>query len=116
MMKLDSAGKPHPTGKFETLAADAVVLALGQSTDSRFLRKVPGVTFASDDTVLVGPDMMTGHPGIFAGGDMVPGEKSVTVSVGQGKRAARHIDAWLCGQHFERAAKHPLVAFDMRKS
>jgi formate dehydrogenase (NADP+) beta subunit len=113
MMELDAAGKPHPTGKFETLTADAVVLALGQSTDSHFLRKVPGITFATDNTVLVGPDMMTGHPGIFAGGDMVPGEKSVTVSVGQGKRAARHIDAWLRAQRFEPAAKHPLVAFDM---
>ncbi|HVY14094.1 MAG TPA: NAD(P)-binding protein [Rhodopila sp.] len=113
MMELDAAGKPHPTGKFETLTADAVVLALGQSPDSRFLRKVPGIAFTADDAVEVGPDMMTGHPGIFAGGDMVPGEKSVTVSVGHGKRAARHIDAWLRGQRFEPAAKHPLVSFDM---
>ncbi len=113
MMELDAEGKPHPTGKFETLTADAVVLALGQSTDSRFLRKVPGISFASDGSVLVGPDMMTGHPGIFAGGDMVPGEKSVTVSVGQGNRAARQIDAWLRGEQHEPAAKHPLVSFDM---
>jgi len=42
--------------------------------------------------------MMTGHPGIFAGGDMVAGERTVTVSVGHGKRAARHIDAWLRGE------------------
>ena len=32
--------------------------------------------------------MMTGHPGIFAGGDMVPAERTVTVAVGHGKRAA----------------------------
>ena len=113
MMELDAAEKPQPTGKFETLTADSVVLALGQSTDSRFLRKVPGLAFASDDFVEVGPDMMTGYPGIFAGGDMVPGEKSVTVSVGHGKRAARHIDAWLRGARFEPAAKHPLVSFEM---
>ena len=41
--------------------------------------------------------MMTGHPGIFAGGDMVPAERTVTVGVGHGKKAARHIDAWLRG-------------------
>ena len=41
--------------------------------------------------------MMTGHPGIFAGGDMVPSERTVTVAVGHGKKAARHIDAWLRG-------------------
>jgi len=38
---------------------------------------------------------MTGHPGIFAGGDMVPAERTVTVAIGHGKRAARSIDAFL---------------------
>ena len=41
--------------------------------------------------------MMTGCPGVFAGGDMVPSERTVTVGVGHGKRAAREIDAWLRG-------------------
>jgi len=53
--------------------------------------------------------MMTGRPGIFAGGDSVPGSQSVTQSVGHGKRAARHIDAWLRGARHEQAAKHPVV-------
>jgi formate dehydrogenase (NADP+) beta subunit len=44
--------------------------------------------------------MMTGHPGIFAGGDMVPSERTVTVAVGHGKKAARHINAWLKGQRY----------------
>jgi len=43
----------------------------------------------------VGPDLMTGHLGIFAGGDMVPSERTVTVAIGHGKKAARNIDAWL---------------------
>jgi 2-oxoacid:acceptor oxidoreductase delta subunit (pyruvate/2-ketoisovalerate family) len=42
--------------------------------------------------------MMTGHPGVFAGGDMVPAERNVTVGIGHGKKAARHIDAWLKGE------------------
>ena len=42
-------------------------------------------------------DMQTGHPGVFAGGDMVPYERTVTTAVGHGKKAARHIDAWLRG-------------------
>ena len=41
---------------------------------------------------------MTGCPGVFAGGDMVPSERTVTVGVGHGKKAARHIDAWLRGE------------------
>ena len=43
--------------------ADAVVLALGQETDSGFLRKIPGIEFAADGMVVVAPNMMTGHPG-----------------------------------------------------
>ena len=66
-----------------------------------------------DGVVQVGPDMMTGHPGIFAGGDMVPDERSVTVAVGHGKKAARHIDAWLRGTEYRPAPKHPIVSFEM---
>ena len=113
MMELDSNGRPHPTGRLDTLKADAIILALGQETDSRFLRNVPGLAFADDGAVRVGPDMMTGHPGIFAGGDMVPGEQSVTISVGHGKRAARHIDAWLREATFEHPPEHSIVTFSM---
>ncbi len=41
--------------------------------------------------------MMTGHPGVFAGGDMVPATRSVTVGIGHGKVAAANIDRWLRG-------------------
>lgn len=99
-MALDADGRPQPTGEFETLSADAVVLALGQATDAQFLRRLPGIAFTADGAIMVGPDMMTGEPGIFAGGDMVPGPQSVTHSVGQGKRAAHHIDAWLRGEDY----------------
>jgi Pyruvate/2-oxoacid:ferredoxin oxidoreductase delta subunit len=55
---------------------------------------------------------MTGCPGVFAGGDMVPAERTVTVGVGHGKKAARHIDAWLRGAELERRSKHDLATFD----
>ena len=93
-MALDAKGFPQPTGEFETLEADSLVLALGQDVDLSLLDGVPGLEIA-DGVVKVGPNMMTGHPGIFAGGDMVPSERTVTVAVGHGKKAARHIDAWL---------------------
>ena len=96
-MGISADGRPVPTGEFDTLQADSVVLALGQDTDSLFLRRVPGVEFKPDGTVIVGPDMMTGAPGIFAGGDMVPSERTVTVAVGHGKAAARTIDGYLRG-------------------
>jgi formate dehydrogenase (NADP+) beta subunit len=112
-MTLDADGHPQPTGQFETLSADAVVLALGQTTDSKFLRHVAGVAFGADGTVVVGANMMTGHAGLFAGGDAIAGERSVTISVGHGKRAARHIDAWLRDAVYEAPVKAPVVSFDM---
>jgi len=113
VMELDGRGRPQPTGRYETLTADAVVLALGQETDSGFLRSVPGIAFAADGAVEVDARMMTGHAGVFAGGDMVPGEQSVTVSVGHGKRAARSIDAWLRGAAEARRPRAPVVGFAM---
>ena len=97
-MELDAEGRPQPTGEFETLKADTVILALGQTTDITFLRKIPGIEFAADGTMIVGDDMQTGHPGIFAGGDVTPATRTVTNATGQGKHAARHIDAWLRGE------------------
>ena len=112
-MTLDAEGRPHPTGVRETLSADAIVLALGQETDSSFLRKVPGLEFAADGVIRVGPDLMTGHAGIFAGGDAVARERTVTVSVGQGKKAARHIDGYLRGHVYQPSRKHPIVSLPM---
>jgi 2-oxoacid:acceptor oxidoreductase delta subunit (pyruvate/2-ketoisovalerate family) len=109
-MKLDETGFPQPTGEFEELAADCLVLALGQNADLSVLEGVPGVRF-SDGVVEVGPDLMTGHAGIFAGGDMVPSERTVTVAIGHGKKAARHIDAWLRGQGSPAADRHAPVPF-----
>ena len=107
-MALDDKGMPQPTGEFETLEADSVVLALGQDVDLGLLDNVPGLKIEGG-TVQVGPNMMTGHPGIFAGGDMVPSERTVTVAVGHGKKAARHIDAWLRGEAYEPPPKHELA-------
>ncbi|HEX6827476.1 MAG TPA: NAD(P)-binding protein [Burkholderiales bacterium] len=110
-MALDEKGFPQPTGEFETLEADTVVLALGQDVDLSLLEGVPGLEIR-DGVVQVGRNMMTGHPGIFAGGDMVPCERTVTVGVGHGKKAARHIDAWLHGQEYTAAPKHEIATFD----
>ncbi len=113
VMELDEAGRPHPTGRLETLAADTLILAVGQDADTGFLRQLPGVEFKPDGTVVVSASMMTGSPGVFAGGDMVPAERTVTVGVGHGKKAARFIDGWLRGQESTPAAKHQLAGFGL---
>ena len=110
-MALDSKGFPQPTGEFETIEADSLVLALGQDVDLGLLEGVPGLE-VSDGVVKVGANMMTGHPGIFAGGDMVPAERNVTVAIGHGKAAAKHSDAWLGGDQYVAPAKHEVAAFE----
>jgi len=105
-------GRPVGTGKFETLEADSLILALGQDTDTGFLRKVPEIEFLPDYTVQVGDNMMTGCDGIFAGGDMVPSQRTVTIAVGHGKKAARFIDGYLRGQTVPQAVKNPPVGFE----
>ncbi|HQV97437.1 MAG TPA: NAD(P)-binding protein [Saprospiraceae bacterium] len=105
-------GKPIPTGKFETLEADAVILALGQETETDFMKAIPGIEFKPDGTVIVGKNMMTGHEGIFAGGDMVPGERTVTIATGHGKKAAKNIDAWLRNIEFNKPASNPVIKAD----
>ena len=112
IMELDEEGRAHGTGRFEKLAADTVILAVGQEADTGFLHAIPGMIF-DRDVVRVDPGtLMTNVPGIFAGGDMVPSERTVTVGVGHGKKAARCIDKWLNLDVAPRDPKHPLVHLD----
>ncbi len=110
-MELDETGFPQPTGELEELEADSLVLALGQECDLSLVEAAPDIE-VDDGVVSVGPNLMTGHPGVFAGGDMVPAERSVTVAIGHGKKAARNIDAWLRGTVYERPPKHELAEFE----
>ena len=110
-MALDDKGFPQPTGEFETLEADSLVLALGQDVDLSLLDSAPGIVI-ENGVVRVGPDMMTGRPGVFAGGDMAPSERTVTVAVGHGKKAARCVDAFLRGVAYAQPEKHGAASFE----
>jgi NADPH-dependent glutamate synthase beta subunit-like oxidoreductase len=109
-MTLDEQGFPQPTGEFEELEADSLVLALGQESDLSLLNDVPDLE-VEDGVVKVNAMMMTGHRGIFAGGDMVPAERTVTTGVGHGKKAARNIDAWLRSVEYVAHDKHEIVEY-----
>ena len=116
VMELDAKGSPKATGRTEVLKADTLVLALGQETESEFLKKVPGIVVTAEGTIQVDDKLMTGREGVFAGGDMIPFNKTVTTAVGHGKKAARHIDAYLSKRLFIRPAKHQAARFDMLKN
>jgi len=111
--KMIDAGErwPQPSGEFETIEADVVVQAVGQSVELDPLEKTPGL--AIDNGVLqVNTSMQTGVAGVFAGGDMVPSNRTVTISVGHGKKAARHIDAYLKGTQYVKGEKHEIASYE----
>jgi NADPH-dependent glutamate synthase beta subunit-like oxidoreductase len=110
-MELDETGFPQPTGELEELEADSLVLALGQETDLSLLDGVDGIEVV-DGVVKVDERMMTGRAGIFAGGDMVPAERTVTVGIGHGKLAARCVDSWLRGEAWAHPPRPDVIAFD----
>jgi len=112
IMKLDKDGRSVGTGEFETLPADTLILAVGQDAETDFLRKIPGLRFDSDVVSIDPVTMMTDVPGIFAGGDAVPSDRTVTIAVGHGKKAARQIDLWLNRLRDDSPPKHPVVGFD----
>ena len=114
-MELDESGFPQPTGEFETLEADSLILALGQEVDFSLLGNSADLDVA-DGTMSVDATMMTSHPGIFAGGDMVPADRTVTTGVGHGKKAARNIDAWLRSTAYENVKNTDVVTYEQLNS
>ena len=101
-MELDENGFPQPTGEFEELGADSVVMALGQESDLGLVERARDIEIEKG-VVQVDGQMMTGRRGVFAGGDMVPSERTVTVAIGHGKKAARYIDAFLRGTEYHKS-------------
>lgn len=110
-MELDENGFPQPTGEYEELGADSLIMALGQEADLSLIENAEGIEI-TDGVVKVNNQMMTGLEGVFAGGDMVPSERTVTVAIGHGKKAARYIDAYLRGSEYTPAAKHDDASID----
>ena len=111
-MVLDDNGKPQPTGEFDELSADSVVLAIGQNVDLSVVKKVEGLQLEKDAVTVDKDNMMTSVDGIFAAGDMVPGDRTVTAAIGMGKHAARGVNAYLKGTKYTRAQKHEDARFE----
>lgn len=110
-MKLDENGNPQPTGEYETVEADTVVLALGQNVDQSLINKIEGLDIEKG-IVKVDRFMRTSVPGIYAGGDMVPGDRNVTVAIGHGYKAAYGIDCYLNGIEPKEHVKKEIATFE----
>jgi NADPH-dependent glutamate synthase beta subunit-like oxidoreductase len=109
-MQLDK-GRITGTGVYETLEADALILATGQESDTAFLQNLSGISLKDDGTVQVDEGRRTGFPGVFAGGDMIGGERGTVIAIGHGRKAAKYIDAFLKGRDYEKPEQHGTAFF-----
>lgn len=111
-MELDENGKPQPTGQYEDLPSDAVVLALGQNVDKTALSKLENLEMEKDSVVVNQETKMTSIDGIFAAGDIATNDRTVTNAIGMGKNAARGVNAFLKGQVYKKPEKHEIAMFE----
>jgi heterodisulfide reductase subunit A-like polyferredoxin len=98
----DELGRFNPTyddGVRKTYDAGMVILAIGQSTETEFLRELPEVELLRGGWVKADPlSLATGLAGVFAGGDLVTGPKMAIDAVSQGIEAAESIKRYLEGR------------------
>lgn len=100
------------TGEFENIQADVLIMANRHESDSAFLRSLEGTVINQDGTVQIDAQRMTGFNGIFAGGDMLPGEnRSATIAIGHGKKAAKYMNGYLMNDAYQKPDKHPTAGF-----
>ncbi|MFY9464287.1 MAG: NAD(P)-binding protein [Sediminibacterium sp.] len=110
-MKVEK-GKAIGTGTFQNVDADVLIIANRQESDAGFLRNLEGIKINTDGTVVIDAQRMTGYTGIFAGGDMLPGEnRSSTIAIGHGKKAARYINSFLENSTYIKPDKHPTAGY-----
>lgn len=86
--------KPVPGSEF-VLDCDAVVVAIGTRANPLLTATCPELQLNKWGNIEVDANGMTSIPGIFAGGDIVRGAATVILAMGDGKRTAHAIDAYL---------------------
>jgi len=97
----DKTGRFNPQfaeGTEESLEADTVIMAIGQTADLTWVRPEDGIELTPRNTIKVDPGTLaTTAPGIYAGGDVSFGPRNAIEAVANGKKAAQSIHAYLAG-------------------
>ncbi|MDY6826650.1 MAG: FAD-dependent oxidoreductase [Bacillota bacterium] len=97
--ELDASGRRRPVpmdGSEFKLPVDTVIPAIGQIADLSFVDSESGLKISERGTLVVDRETMaTPVPGIFAGGDVVLGARTVIEAIASANRAAEAIDSYL---------------------
>ena len=97
----DSSGRAKPiaiAGSEYTLEIDACIVALGNDSNPLVTGTTPELTTTPRGNIIVDEHGATSMSGVFAGGDIVQGAATVILAMGDGRRAATGIDAYLKGK------------------
>ena len=96
--KPDKSGRarPIPTGEYETIEFDSVIVSIGQSPNPLIKQTNPEIETEPWGGIIINEDTtMTTKDGVFAGGDAVSGAATVILAMGAGKKAAKNIDKYI---------------------
>ena len=95
----DASGRRSPVpveGSEFVLDVDTVVVAVGNSSNPLIPATTEGLEVDRRGNIVVDPKTnMTSLPGVFAGGDIVLGAATVILAMGEGRKAAAGISAYL---------------------
>ncbi len=98
----DDSGRRRPVpvkGSEFVMEVDTVIVAIGNKPNPLVPRTTPELKVTKWGTVVTDPQtMQTSIAGVFAGGDIVSGAATVILAMGQGRIAARSMDAYLRGE------------------
>ena len=98
----DASGRRSPVaieGSEFTLDVDTVVVAVGNASNPLIPATTEGLEVNKRGNIVVNPETnMTSIPGVFAGGDIVLGAATVILAMGEGRRAAAGINAYLAAK------------------
>jgi len=84
------------------IPCDTVILAIGQASDTSFLKPGDGIETTRQGTLKIDPaTLMTTAPGIFAAGDVAFGPRLIINAVADGKKAAEEIDKFIRGSEWK---------------
>jgi glutamate synthase (NADPH/NADH) small chain len=94
----DASGRRSPVpveGKTVTLDVDQVIVAVGVSPNPLVPKSIEGLELGHKNTIVVNESMQSARKEVFAGGDIVRGGATVILAMGDGRRAAQHMDEYL---------------------
>ena len=94
----DASGRRSPVaiaGSEFTLPVDAVIIAIGNASNPLIPQTTAGLEIDRKGHIVVDENQATSIPGVYAGGDIVLGAATVILAMGEGRRAARAINAYL---------------------